>query len=430
MAIVEAALELPESERESYIARACGDHAQVAQEVSSLLRACSRAATDGEFLSNRAADLAAPIIAEVELQSAMLDTEAIIAIRRALVGKYTVEKELGRGGMATVYLGRDERHGRNVAIKVVHPELTSGVAAERFQREIAIVSALRHPHIVPLFDSGEVDGLLYYVMPFVEGESLRQRLDRERTLEIADAFAIARDVAEALDYAHAHGIIHRDIKPQNILLDAGHAFVADFGIARAVEVAGGEALTVSGVVVGTPQYLSPEQASGDAGLTGSSDVYSLACVVYEMLGGEPPFTGPSPRSVLAKHMNGTVPPLRLLRPTVSVYTQRVLERGLAKSPADRFPSATEFVRQLATSANLTRGRSVGAAIVAGILLTATGVALALSARLAEEGLLVPAIRPPTVPRGTARLRISLSADHTLADVERLAAALLRVRQAA
>jgi eukaryotic-like serine/threonine-protein kinase len=403
MAIVEAALELPVTERDSYVARACGDDLQTAREALSLLRACDQVIKDGGFLADRAADVAAPVIAEVELQSAASDVATFKAIRRGLAGRYDVDRELGRGGMATVYLGRDERYGRPVAIKVIHPELTSGVAAERFQREIAIVSALRHPHIVPLFDSGEVDGLLFYVMPYVAGESLRQRLDRERQLDFADAIAIARDVADALDYAHAHGIVHRDVKPQNILVEAGHAFVADFGIARAVEVAAGEELTASGVIIGTPQYVSPEQASGDAGVTSRSDLYSLACVVYEMLGGEPPFTGPSPRAVLAKHMNATVPSLRLVRPTAPVGTQRVLERGLAKVPADRFATATEFVRQLATCVNLTRSRSVRGGIVAAVLVAASGFALALSMSLGDEARSTATVDTRPDPRRVAVL---------------------------
>src|SRR5213594_3511130 len=202
--------------------------------------------------------------------------------------------------MATVYLARDLRHGRPVAIKVLRPELAAALGPERFLREIETAAGLNHPHILPLHDSGEAAGWLYYVMPLVEGESLRSRLDRERQLPLADALQIAREAADALSYAHCHNVVHRDIKPENILLSSGHALVADFGIARAITAAGGERLTQTGVTVGTPGYMSPEQASGERDLDGRSDVYSLACVLYEMLAGNPPFLGTSARAILAR----------------------------------------------------------------------------------------------------------------------------------
>src|SRR5436853_3234392 len=207
----------------------------------------------------------------------------------ALSDRYIIERELGAGGMATVYLAHDVRHDRKVAVKVLRPELAAVIGADRFLKEIKVTANLQHPHILGLIDSGEVDGLLYYVMPYVEGESLRDRLTHEKQLPIDDAVRITREVANALDYAHRHHVIHRDIKPENILLHEGQALVADFGIALAVSAAGGSRLTETGLSVGTPQYMSPEQAMGDRALDARSDVYSLAAVLYEMLAGEPPY---------------------------------------------------------------------------------------------------------------------------------------------
>ena len=259
----------------------------------------------------------------------------------ALAGRYRVLEVAGRGGMATVYVADDVKHGRKVAIKVIRPELSESIGARRFLREIEVLARLTHPNILPLIDSGEVDGQLYYVMPFLEGESLRARLNRERQLPIEDAIRLLDEVADALSYAHDQGIIHRDIKPENILLSAGHAVVSDFGIAF-VALFGDEQLTQTGVAVGTPHYMSPEQASGDRMLDQRSDIYSLGCVAYEMLGGEPPFTGATPRVVISRHSMDPVPPLRTLRPTVSPALERVVQTALAKVPTDRFSSAKEF----------------------------------------------------------------------------------------
>ncbi|HEU5218330.1 MAG TPA: serine/threonine-protein kinase, partial [Gemmatimonadales bacterium] len=221
-------------------------------------------------------------------------TAAFARLQAFLADRYTIERELGRGGMATVYLARDLKHNRPVAIKVLRPELAAVLGRDRFLREIAITAGLQHPHILALLDSGEAEGSLYYVMPFVAGESLRDRLERERQLPLDDALRITREVADALDYAHRQGLIHRDIKPENILLSDRHAMVADFGIARAVEQAGGDKLTETGLAVGTPDYMSPEQAAGSADLDGRTDQYSLGCVLYEMLAGHPPFLGKNP----------------------------------------------------------------------------------------------------------------------------------------
>ncbi|MGH7638332.1 MAG: protein kinase domain-containing protein, partial [Gemmatimonadaceae bacterium] len=268
----------------------------------------------------------------------------------ALAGRYRVLEVAGRGGMATVYAAEDFKHHRKVAIKVLHAELAEAVGAERFVREIEIAARLTHPHILPLHDSGEADGLLYYVMPFLDGESLRARLGRERQLPIDESVRLLDEIASALAYAHERGIIHRDIKPENVLLSAGHAVVSDFGIARAIQSAGGERVTRTGIVVGTPAYMSPEQASGDETLDQRSDIYSLGCVAYEMLGGEPPFSGATPRAVFSRHALDPVPSLQTLRPTIDEPMEQAVRRALAKVPADRYASVLEFasaVRQAA-----------------------------------------------------------------------------------
>ncbi len=267
-------------------------------------------------------------------------------LAEALRDRYVLQRELGHGGMATVYLARDIRHKRPVALKVLHPELGAVLGTDRFLREVETAAGLQHPHILPVFDSGEAAGRLWYTMPYVEGESLRDRLKREVQLPVEDAVRLTREVAEALDYAHRHGVVHRDIKPDNILLTEGHASVADFGIAKAVSTAGGEALTQTGTAVGTPAYMSPEQASQGARLDGRSDVYSLGCVLYEMLAGEPPFTGPSSQAVIARHSAEAPRSLRVVRPVVSLALERAVERSLAKVPADRFQTAGEFARSL------------------------------------------------------------------------------------
>jgi serine/threonine-protein kinase len=267
---------------------------------------------------------------------------ALYRLTAALADRYRLERELGQGGMATVYLAEDLKHRRQVAIKVLRPELAAALGAERFLREIETTANLRHPHILPLYDSGEADGFLFYVMPFVEGESLRDRLARDRQLSIDEALQIAREVADALGYAHARGIVHRDIKPENILLESGHAVVADFGIARAVDAAGGAALTQTGVVIGTPQYMSPEQAAGAKDVDGRSDLYTLACVLYEMLAGQPPFTGPTVESVVRQHLAAEPPSITNMRPAVPAAVAEVLRRALAKTPADRFNLVAQF----------------------------------------------------------------------------------------
>jgi serine/threonine-protein kinase len=270
-------------------------------------------------------------------------------LNAALEGRYRIERELGAGGMATVYLAEDLKHHRNVAVKVLRPELAAALGAERFLREIRTTANLRHPHILPLYDSGEADGFLYYIMPLVEGESLRDRLDRERQLSVDGAIRVAREVADALACAHTQGVLHRDIKPENILLERGHAILADFGIARALDIAGADQLTGTGLSLGTPAYMSPEQSLGEDGLDGRSDLYSLGCVLYEMLVGEPPHTGPSAHAIIAKRLSGTAPRVAMLRETVSPQLDAIVSRLLARAPADRFATADQLTAALSAA---------------------------------------------------------------------------------
>jgi tetratricopeptide (TPR) repeat protein len=255
--------------------------------------------------------------------------------------RYSIERELGRGGMAVVYLARDLRHGNRVALKVLTADFASVVSGERFAREIQITAGLQHPHILPVFDSGEVDGLPYYVMPYVEGPTLEQKIKSEGALQIGEALEIASEVADALAHAHAQGFVHRDIKPSNILLAHGHAVVADFGIARTVEITGDQQLTRTGIAVGTAAYMSPEQASG-AQVDGRSDIYSLGCVLFEMLAGHPPYRASSPRALMAKHWLDDIPSLRAIRATVRGSLESLVAKALAKDPEDRFASAGDF----------------------------------------------------------------------------------------
>ncbi len=277
-------------------------------------------------------------------------TEVVTQLSAALADRFVIVRELGSGGMATVYLAHDRKNDRDVAIKVLLPDLSASVGAERFSREIAIIGKLTHPHILTLYDSGEAAGFLYYVMPVVKGESLREWLDREKQLPIDAAIRITRDVAAALGYAHERGVVHRDIKPENILVAAGHAVVADFGVARAITEAGGERLTKTGLALGTPAYMSPEQASG-IDVDGRSDVYSLACVLYEMLAGSAPFAGPTAQAIMARHSLDPAPRIRTVRDTVPATVERAVLKALAKVPADRFSTAQQFADALETASS-------------------------------------------------------------------------------
>ena len=285
-----------------------------------------------------------------------MSDDSLVATRTALAGRYTVEREVGRGGMATVYVAEEAKHSRQVAIKVLHPELAATLGAERFLREIGIVARLSHPHLVPLIDSGEANGLLYFVSAYVPGGSLRDRLERDGRLPVRDAVRIAEEIGSGLDYAHRAGFVHRDVKPENILFADGHALLADFGVARVCCYDDDETVTAAGVAIGTPEYMSPEQASGERTIDGRSDVYSLAAVVFEMLTGEPPFRGESQREVMMKHLTEQPRRLRTIRAEVPTSVEDAVARALAKDPSIRFRSAYEFASAMQTDAPV-RGRT-------------------------------------------------------------------------
>ncbi len=332
----------------------------------------------------------------------------------ALADRYKVERELGQGGMATVYLAQDLKHDRKVALKVLRPELAAVIGAERFLAEIKTTANLQHPHILPLFDSGAADSFLFYVMPFVEGESLRDRLTREKQLPITDAVRIATEVAGALDYAHRHGIIHRDIKPENILLHDGRALVADFGIALAASSAGGR-MTETGMSLGTPHYMSPEQAMGDRELTPRSDVYALGAMTYEMLLGEPPFTGPTAQSIVAKVMTEKPAGLMARRERIPSAVEDAVLTALEKLPADRFDSAAKFAEAL-TGPALTRGVPAAAAIAGpmGMSRRAAGILVAGLSVIAIGASIIALVARRSVPPGrVARFALALPAGQEL-----------------
>jgi serine/threonine-protein kinase len=326
------ACELPTEEREGFLADACGGDVELVDRVRSLLVASERA--DGvEAMAEDLADAAEPdprprLVAE-------------------LASRYEVLEEAGVGGMARVYRARDLKHDRSVALKVLRPEVAAVIGSPRFLREIRVAAGLQHPGILPLYDSGEAGDLLYYVMPFVEGHTLRGRIEEVGQLTVEEVLAVTRDVAAALDHAHAAGLVHRDVKPDNVLLLEGRAVLADFGLAAGASEAGEERLTQPGTVIGTPSYMSPEQAFGR--VDKRSDLYSLGCMVYEMLAGEPPFTGKTMQMVLARHLSDPVPPIRTVRPQVPVGMEAALMRALAKQPADRFESAGEMVEALSST---------------------------------------------------------------------------------
>jgi eukaryotic-like serine/threonine-protein kinase len=341
-AILQAALACAAERRDAVVAAACGADEALRMEVASLLAAHVDAADD--FLERPAAEalevLDAPPLAE------RLANVFMARLANALGGRYAIDREIARGGMATVYLARDLRHGRRVAIKVLREEVAAAVGGERFLAEIRVTASLAHPHILPLFDSGSTDGLLWYAMPFVEGETLRSYLARAGPLPAAEAVRIAREVADALDHAHDHGVLHRDVKPENVLLQDGHALVADFGIALALEQAGGERITRTGLALGTPQYMAPEQAAGERALDARVDVYALGAVLHEMLAGEPPFAAPTRQAVVRRMMHELPPALATRRADVAPFIDAAVRRALAKRADDRFPSAAAFAAAL------------------------------------------------------------------------------------
>jgi TolB-like protein/tetratricopeptide (TPR) repeat protein/tRNA A-37 threonylcarbamoyl transferase component Bud32 len=276
-------------------------------------------------------------------------SDTLPRLQTALAGRYTLGQEIGRGGMATVYRAHDLKHDRRVAVKVLVPEVAASLGSDRFLQEIKFVAGLNHPHILPLHDSGEADGFLYYVMPYVEGETLRERLKREKQASVEETLALAESVAGALDHAHRHGVIHRDVKPENILLQEGQAVVTDFGVARPLTRTAAESRTEAGIAVGTPEYMSPEACTGDRDLDGRSDEYALACVLYEMLAGHPPFTAPVPQAVAARHVSDAVPPLATVRPDIPANMSRAIMTALAKDPNGRYPSLHAFAEALRTA---------------------------------------------------------------------------------
>jgi predicted ATPase len=337
-------------------------------------------------------------------------------LKKGLADRYRIERELGRGGMAVVYLADDLKHGRKVAIKTIHAETAAAIAHERFLREIQIAARLTHPHILPLHDSGETNAQLYYVMPYIDGESLRVRLDREKQLPIGTAVRLTQEIASALEYAHQNGVVHRDIKPGNVLLAEGIAVVADFGIARALSASVESHQTATGVVVGTPYYMSPEQASGGANVDARSDLYSLGCVLYEMLTGEPPFTGPNAMMVLARHALEEMPPLKTKRPGISDELESVVRKSLAKSPADRYNTAALFAEALrAATAGPTvpRQRAKSEALVRDNLPKERTRFIGRETELSECALLLDETRLLTVTgiggSGKTRLAVKLAA---------------------
>jgi hypothetical protein len=374
-AILHAALACEPERRPAVVAAACGADAELRIEVTSLLAAHVDAGDD--FLERPAAE-----------RVGMLSLAA--RLTNALAERYGVECEIGRGGMATVFVARDLRHDRRVAIKVLREDLAAVVGAERFLAEIRVTASLLHPHILPLFDSGSADGLLWYAMPFVEGETLRSYLARAGPLPVAEAVRLAREVADALDHAHLRGIVHRDVKPENVLLQDGHALVADFGIALALDQAGGERLTRTGLALGTPQYMAPEQAAGERVVDARLDVYALGAMLYEMLVGEPPFGAATRQAIVRRMMNELPTPLATRRPDVAPFVDAAVRKALAKRPDDRFPSAAAFAAVLAAPRDgatsgaverdreraAPRGRSVSAraALYAAVATLVVGVA--------------------------------------------------------
>jgi eukaryotic-like serine/threonine-protein kinase len=352
-------------------------------------------------------------------------TDIASRLAAALAERYVIERELGRGGMATVYCAVDLRHDRKVALKVVKPELSAILGPERFLAEIRVTAHLQHPHILPLFDSGSADGLLFYVMPYVEGESLRDRLRRERQLPVEDAVRVTREVAGALDYAHRHGVIHRDIKPENILLHDGQALVADFGIALAVRAAGGIRFTETGISLGTPDYMSPEQATADRELDGRSDIYSLGCVAYEMLAGNAPHTGPSAQAVIAKIVTEEAPPLRRARPSVPRHVDAAIHRSIERLPADRFQTVAQFADALARPDNSSTETTVAAFTRPGRRVRSWLVPFVLAAGLLGLGLLLGRRieRGAAPPKALERFALATGPDHRMSPRPRSAIAL-------
>ncbi|HZI41876.1 MAG TPA: protein kinase [Gemmatimonadaceae bacterium] len=386
-AILRASLSCEPSQRDAFVAHACGDDEEIRLEVASLLAAHDRV---GDFLERPPAEQLIALSAPPSLTT---------RLATALAGRYQLEREIGRGGMATVHLALDLRHHRRVAIKVLREELAAAIGAERFLEEIRVTASLQHPHILPLFDSGSAQGLLWYVMPFVEGETLRSRLARERRLPLDDALVLVREMADALDYAHRRGIVHRDVKPENVLLQSGHALIADFGIALALENAGGARLTRTGITLGTPSYMAPEQVAGDRPIDARTDVYALGAVLHEMLAGESAFATASRQQVRRDMIYEPALALAARRADVSSSLDDAVLRAMAKDPDERFPSAGAFAAALTVPPRVRAGEPRGRTVSARAALYAISVMLVVGlaggwtlarSRLVEN---VPAILP-------------------------------------
>jgi serine/threonine-protein kinase len=429
--ILDRLLELEPDQRPELLEVACSRDPALRYDLEVVLRALERAE---EVLGSSAAAYAAPLLSEVARYRLLASGQRL--------GSYVIERQLGQGGMATVYLARDSRHDRVVALKVLRPELSATLGVERFVRETAIAARLNHPHILPLFDSGSFDdgsgdAVLYFCMPYVEGRSLRDRLRESSPLPVAAAVGIARQVADALDHAHQHGIVHRDIKPENVLLSGEHAFVADFGIALALDVVRVDRLTNTGLSLGTPAYMSPEQATTGR-LDGRSDLYSLGCMLYEMLAGHPPFAGATAQAVLARHVADAPPPLRTVQPAAPASLERFLARALSKAPQDRFATGRAFAEALEAAATATD--TVGDAVYSLMLpvrrsvgrhrLLATVVAAGAAALTATLALVRPThSRAPPLDRAAvaiAPFRVS-AADPSLGSLREGIVDLLAVR---
>ncbi len=340
-------LDVASEEQQAKIETECAHDVMLRAAVVRLMDSLPDFDADSSIFAHSATDFVAPIVRGLS-NAREVDVTDAPDIAAALLPRYVLNGELGRGGHAIVYRAHDSSLNRGVAIKVMRRERASEESSRRFTQEIAIAARLQHPFIVPLLESGTIGGRLYFVMPIIDGESLRKRLDREGPLDVASALAIANDIAEALDHAHAQHVVHRDVKPQNMLLRHGHASLTDFGIALALQVDddGDGRMTAPGTSIGTPFYMSPEQASGSRDLDRRTDVYALACVCFEMMTGVVPYAGTSIAVVQAKHLQAPIPDARALRPTLPDGVSRVLMRGLAKAPADRFPTAGEFVAAL------------------------------------------------------------------------------------
>jgi tRNA A-37 threonylcarbamoyl transferase component Bud32 len=402
-AVFDAALDLEGAERRAYVERACAGDAALRDAVQRLLRSLERA---GDFLDSPAVDVARPLLDAPASDARLVDdAELRERLSRALGAAYRIDACIGRGGMAIVYRAEDLRHGRPVAVKVLDPELGASMDRERaarFLAEIRVTARLQHPNVVPLFDSGAAEGVLYFVMPYVEGETLRRRLRRASPLPVDEALRIALGIGRALEHAHAHGIVHRDLKPENVLLQGGEPVVADFGIALAVSHVGDARITGPGLTLGTPQYMSPEQASADGPVDARTDVYALGAVLYEMLTGDPPHAASSPHAVLAKRRAEPPTPVRVVRPTVPEHVAATVERALARDPSERFTSVREMIDALTEARAVAALGDRGARGRRGartVIFVSVGVLGAIAAvvvlRSSRENRAAPAVRPST-----------------------------------